>query len=487
MIPTVSGAIILVLGIWCQFGSYRRTVLAMFGLIVLASASAVDLPALGGASITPANFFLLFYLLRLVSMRDGVRQLTAEIEPQRPLFLFFLLIVWIVGSALLLPRLFAGEVSVFSLSRSLDNDGGTMLLAPTSGNISQAVYAIGGFLAACATAAFARKPGGYRTMLSALVLVTSLDIAFAIVDLVTGVTHTGFLLDPIHTASYAFLTDDELGGLKRISGSFSEASAFATFSLCLLGTNFALFVANVRPRFTGTASVLLFLLIGLATSSAGYAGLAVLLAGFLAYAAVAALRGKRRAPMLALFVVGGGIVVVGLVFLLLPPVAHVAQTVIDESLLAKGQTDSAIERGSWNTQAWQVFLDTHGLGAGIGTTRGSNYFLVLLSNLGAIGFGLFVLLMLRVNLSALSARLQDDERAIVWAARVGTLVTLVPSILVGTVYDLGTLFYALLGIAASGAAVVPRATVAAATPVDRPVTPPRASSASWSRTSYTGR
>ena len=453
MIPTVSGGIILVLGIWCQLGGYRRTVLAMFALIVLASASAVDLPALGGASITPANFFLLFYLLRLISMRDGVRQLTNEIEPRRPLFLFLLLILWIVGSALLLPRLFEGQVAVFSLSRSLDNDGGTMPLAPTSGNISQAVYAIGGFLAACATSAYARKPGGYQAMLSAIVLVTSLDIFFAFFDLVTGITHTGFLLDFIHTASYAFLTDDELGGLKRISGTFSEASAFATFSLCLLGTNFALFVANVRPRFTGPASVLLFLLIVLATSSAGYAGLAVILVGFLVYAAFAALLGKGRAPKLALFVVGGGIVVVGLVYLLLPPVAAVAQKVIEESLLSKSTTDSALERGSWNTQAWQVFLDTHGLGAGIGTTRGSNYFLVLLSNLGAIGFGLFVLLMLKTTLARLSPRLQSEERAIIWAARVGTLVTLVPSILVGTVYDLGTLFYALLGIAASGAAV----------------------------------
>ena len=424
-------------------------------------------------------------------MRDGMGLLTAEIAPRRPLFLFFLLIFWIVGSAMLLPRLFDGQTAVFSLSRALDNDGGTMPLHPTSGNISQSVYAIGGFLAACATAAFARKPGGYKAMLSALMLVTSLDLFFAALDIVTSATHTGFILDVVHTANYAFLTDDELGGLKRISGSFSEASGFATFSLCLLGVNVSLFVSNIRPRFTGTASALLFFFIVLATSSAGYAGLAVLVAGFLLYAAIAGLAlGKRRAPMLALFVVGGGIVIVGLVFLLVPPVAHVAQQVIEESLLAKGQTDSAVERGSWNTQAWQVFLDTHGLGAGIGATRGSNYLLVLLSNLGAIGFGLFVLLMLRVTLSRMSPGLGHESRAIVWAARIGALVALVPSILVGTVYDLGTLFYALLGIAASGAAVaVPRRVASPAPSRQREasLTPPRASSAGWSTTSYTGR
>ena len=48
--------------------------------------------------------------------------------------------------------------------------------------------------------------------------------------------------------------------------------------------------------------------------------------------------------------------------------------------------------------------------------------------------------------------LAREERGIVWAARIGILVTLIPSLLVGTVYDLGTMFYILVGVAASGAA-----------------------------------
>ena len=454
MQPTLFGAIVLVIGIWCQFVGYRRSVVVMFGLVVFAAASAIDLPALGGASITPANFFLVFFLLRLVSMRGGTGALVAEIEPRRPLFVFFLLILWIVGSAVLMPRLFEGATDVFSLSRSLDNDGDTTPLHPTSGNLSQAVYAIGGFLVAGATAAFARKRGGYEAVLSGLVLVTSLDIVFALLDLVTSATHTGFLLDVIHTASYAFLTDDELGGLKRLSGSFTEASGFASFSLCLLAVNVALFVQRVRPRFTGAASLILTVFVVLSTSSAGYVGLAVFVGGFLVYALVAGMVfRRRRAPAVALAAVCAGALVVGLVVLFVPPVVHVAQSVIDESLLSKAQTDSGIERGSWNAQAWQVFADTHGLGAGIGATRGSNYLLVLLSNLGAIGFGLFALLMVRVSLARLSPALVPRERGIVWAARIGALTALVPAILVGTVYDLGTLFYCLVGVGASGAAL----------------------------------
>ena len=307
MQPTLFGALVALVGIWCQFGSFRRTVIVMVALTVFGAVAALDLPALGGASVTPANFFLLFFLLRLVSMRNGTATLVAEIAPRRPLFVFLLLIIWIVGSAFLLPRLFEGATNVFSLSRSADNDGGTMPLHFTSGNLSQAVYAIGGFLVACATSAFARKKDGFEAILSAFVLVTSLNIGFGLLDLVTAATHTGFILDVIHTASYAFLTDDELGGLKRLSGSFSEASAFASYSLTLLGINFTLFVLNVRPRFTGIASLLLTAFVALSTSSAGYAGLVVFYGSFLAYALIIGLMmQKRRLVAVGFGTIAGG-------------------------------------------------------------------------------------------------------------------------------------------------------------------------------------
>ena len=192
----------------------------------------------------------------------------------------------------------------------------------------------------------------------------------------------------------------------------------------------------------------------LSTSSAGYAGLGVFLVGFVVLAfGLGLLARRRRIAMIALGTVGGGILLASLVVLFLPSVATMAQGVISESLLNKATTDSALERGSWNAQAWQVFLDTHGIGAGIGGTRASNYALVLLSNLGVIGFALFVLLVLRVTSSQLAPNIVDKGRAMVWAARIGILTSIVPSLLVGTVYDLGALFYGLVGIAASGAVV----------------------------------
>lgn len=455
MTPTIFGGLVIALGVWCQFGAWPRTVKVMLLLVIFGAASALDLPALGGASVTPANFFLVFYLLRIASMRGGIASVVAEVAPTRPLFPFLLLVVWICGSAILLPRLFDGGTQVFSLSRALADDGGTTPLHPTSGNISQAVYALGGFAAACITAAFGRRPGAARAFVSALMILTATDIGFAVLDLVTAATHTGFILDLVHTASYAFLTDDELGGLKRISGSFSEASTFATFSVTLLAVNLSLFLARVKTRFTGVASLLLLGFVVLSTSSAGYVGLGALFVAVALYAAVqASLFGRKRALASVGMCTAAGLLLASLVILFVPSIQTTAQHVLSDSLFNKAQSDSAIERGSWNAQALMVFRDTHWLGGGIGATRGSNYALVLLSNLGIIGFVLFVVVILKVSFGRLAPDLNASHRKLVWAARCGLLITLVPSLLIGTVYDLGTLFYILIGIASSGSPMV---------------------------------
>jgi hypothetical protein len=446
---TFFGVLVVAIGIWCQLGSYRRAVITMVALTVFGSAGALELSALGGASVTPADLFILFYSLRLISMRQGGGLLIAEIAPSRPLFVFALLNLWICGAALVTPRLFDSATYVFSLSRTVDVDGMT-LLHPTSGNISQVVYAMGGFGVACVTSAFARRPGGYAAFLSAIVVVTSLDLGFAILDLVTAATHTGFILDLVHTANYAFLTDDELGGVKRISGSFSEASGFASFSLTLLGVNFPLYVMQVRARFTGIASVMLAVLIALSTSSAGYLGLGIFVMGFMLYVPITTLRTMRRRPItIAATMLGVGVLMAACVFLFLPGVANTINTILSQSLFNKATSESAIERSSWNQQGLQVFLDTYGVGAGIGATR---YIVLLLSNLGALGFGLFFALIARVLLARITPQLAQADRAVIWAARIGLALSLVASFVVGTVYYLGALFYILLGIAASGVA-----------------------------------
>ena len=359
-----------------------------------------------------------------------------------------------IASSLLLPRLFEGMTDVFSLSRSDSDDGEAfpVPLKPSGGNITQSVYALGSFVIAIGMSVLARRPGGYATVLKGLLLVTGLDIFFAIFDLLTAATHTEFLLDAIHTGAYAFLTSDESGGLKRISGSFSEASAFATFSLGLLAVNVSLFLSRVRPRLTGCYGVVLAVLLFLSTSSTAYVSLAILAAAFAGGAVYAALRWGNARPMKTLAAAGCiGIFIGGLAFLFAPSLTLAIWNLLDVSLFQKSQSDSAMERGALNTQAIQIFLDTYGLGAGVGSTRTSNYVLLLASNLGVIGMVLFVVLILALTLLRVRCDLDDEARAVVRAARVGMLAALVPATLIGTIFDLGPMFYIFVGIVASSA------------------------------------
>ncbi len=457
MIPTATGLVVIVLGIWCQFGSFRRTLMATVLLTLFEAADAADLPALGGASVTPAKLFLLFLVLRVVSMRGGLGTALAELSPRRVLFLYVLLLLWVVPSAIFLPRLFQGAVEVNSLDRAVI-DSGPVPLKPSSGNITQSVYAIGSFVLALCVAALARRPGGYATLLQALLVLTGMDLAFAVIDLLTAATHTGFLLDVIHTGAYAFLTEDESNGLKRISGSFTEASAFASFSLDLLAANLALFVLRVRPRLTGFYSLALVAFLLLSTSSTAYAGLAVFACAFAAYAGWTLLvRGNARALKVLVLLMLAGTFFVCVTLIVAPRFAAAAWDVIDTTVIHKGQTESALERGALNVQAGKIFLDTYGLGAGIGATRTSNYLYLLASNLGIVGLLLFAALIGALALVRPRADLAAADRSLVAAARVGMLGSLVPATLIATIFDLGPLFYVLVGIAASGAATFGRA------------------------------
>lgn len=451
MVPTLTGLIVIALGVWCQFGDYRRILLSLMVLTLFEASNAADLVALGGSSVTPSKLFLAFFVLRLVSMHNGFSALAAELSPRRVLFLYLVLLIWVVCSAVLLPRLFEEMTQVFSLARS-DIDIGAIPLHPSSGNITQAVYAIGSFVIALGVCVLARKQGACATILTGFLVITGLDIFLALADLATSATHTEFLMDAIHTGAYTFLTSDESGGLKRISGSFSEASAFATFSLELLAINFSLFLSRVRPRLTAGYSLVLAVLLFLSTSSTAYVGLAVLGAAF-AVSAVWALLAHGSARPLKILAASAavGLFVGCLAFLVVPSLTMAVWNLLDVSLFQKGQTESALERGELNTQAAQIFFDTYGLGAGVGSTRASNFILVLASNLGVIGVVLFAALMLALAFLRPRADLGADDRSIIRAARVGMLASLVPATLIGTIFDLGPLFYILVGIVASSA------------------------------------
>ena len=116
---------------------------------------------------------------------------------------------------------------------------------------------------------------------------------------------------------------------------------------------------------------------------------------------------------------------------------------------------SGLERTAWNQQAWTNFLDSRGLGVGLGSARASSFVLVLLSNVGVAGATLFLLFLGCVLFAPgpPDALTTADTRAcaVQRAAQHATLAAVIAATVSAVVFDLGLSFYAFAAAAATPA------------------------------------
>src|ERR1700744_3545477 len=76
----------------------------------------------------------------------------------------------------------------------------------------------------------------------------------------------------MRNAQYTLRFDDEVSGMKRIVGSFTEASSFARSTLGLAAFTGTLWVCGRSPALTGPLAAVSFVLVVVSTSSTGLAG-----------------------------------------------------------------------------------------------------------------------------------------------------------------------------------------------------------------------
>ena len=94
-----------------------------------------------------------------------------------------------------------------------------------------------------------------------------------------------------------------------------------------------------------------------------------------------------------------------------PPSTMDAQQILDERL-ARGQVDlpDYLARSAANDRSWQIFLETSGLGVGLGSHRPSSLFFLVLSCLGLVGT-----VLLAVLIAVALRRAARTEPAAGWA------------------------------------------------------------------------
>ena len=408
------------------------------------------------AIVTLGNFNLLLFhavfavLLGLTYSRHLImreRHLVPKLEMTASLLV--VLTIYAVVSSQLLPRIFEGDVLVFSLdSGALGQRVSPYFLTRvsplrlSSGNISQPVYFVLSTLVFLMALRLGRKHGvGFLDR--GLYYTAGVNAFIGLIDFVGG---DAFLL-LFKTAGYSIIADARVGSLLRMTGAFPEASVMGAFSATLFGYMF------MRYLDTGSRSALA--LAGLnfawgafALSSTGFVALAS--AGLFIVFRSGLSNISNRIPRiqgLRMYVFALVSLSVALLVLVFTPLGGAVWDYVDLLIFQKGTTVSALERGAWARRGLQLGFETYGLGAGLGSTLSNGYLAVLISNVGFIGLTLFALFLYNVARAPEAEFTSAKDIRFFNAAFVGLMTNLSANLVSGTTADPGIVFVILCAMA----------------------------------------
>ncbi|MEM9785149.1 MAG: hypothetical protein AAF801_01515 [Pseudomonadota bacterium] len=366
----------------------RTGILILFGLLPMGMMAAFNLPAIGGTTILASDLAVLA-LLALLFLRPGGFDLLARVfSPGSPGLSLLAFFGYAVIATMFLPRIFEGATEVFSLSRSANEDGIVANpLRPGTGNLSQLLRMTLGISVFTAAVAFAIRYRDPKLALRAVQVASVVHIGMGLLDILTNGAGMPWLLDWARTGNYALTLGQKMAGFNRMIGGFPEASSYGYFSLGLLGFWTSYWLSGRDRTAAPTIFFVLTLFVVLrGTSSSAYVGAALLAMVFLM---MSALDTRRTGLSVRAAAIGIGVSV--LIPILCVTVVILYQTAptftnfVDQSLLNKLDSESGLERASWNMQALRNFLDTNLLGAGLGSVRASNWVVAVLATTGLPG------------------------------------------------------------------------------------------------------
>jgi hypothetical protein len=441
------GLATILVGVFCLLLGKRAIVLAL-AIASLLGASAALL--IGSANIQPGHVMLGFLLVSVLSHRREVLAFIQALYPGKPGFWFACLALYGVASAFLLPRILTGATQIVALGTSVfDDTGSTIPLVPVSTNLTQSVYLSANLLCFAAIAAISSTREGFVAVLSGLIAYCVGNTLFALFDLATYAAGIPDLLGFMRNARYTLHTGSEVAGMKRIVGSFTETSSFARSTLGVLGVTGTLWLCGYRPLLTGALAATSVVLLVLSTSSTGLAGAPVMLLILYATACtVGGGSGNGRYSSFAVVLVPPLLLAVSLIILLDPSLSAMVWDYLELVVLGKSDSDSAIQRSSWNTVSFQNFLDTWGLGVGLGTARASSFAVALLATVGIPG-AIFYAIFAADALLRRRGRAGSFPSSVRLAARNGCFGLLIGDLLVSPVIDQGLFFCMLAAIASA--------------------------------------
>ena len=391
MLPTYIGVIQLMIGLLLLFVG---SIPAMFAFVMVSDmfggSAALALPALGGSTIPPVQFALVFLIMRLIL--PSAQQMPLLGQAFRANMLLLIFVVYGLLMAYFGPRVFAGQIDVTPLRGRVLGKYASMMaylfstqpLHTSSQNITTSVYLVGTLLISVTSYVACRQPGARDNFIRWAAIVAVMNTVFGLISLVSPGTPIEPVLAAIRNGNYAQL-EQNYNGFVRITGVFPEASMFATYTSVWLVFMTECWLRNIRPALTGACAGMLAAILVFSTSTSAYIALG--LYGIILAARFLFLPGSLTLnKLLWLVSMVSALTILGLAAAVVSPKAAKGfQDVILHMTVEKGSSLSGQQRAFWAAQGWHSFVKSFGLGIGPGSFRSSSLAMAILGCTGVIG------------------------------------------------------------------------------------------------------
>lgn len=420
--------------------------IGLFASLPFGSTSFATLTTIGGSSPLIYTLFASTFIVVVALRRDGLRELGILFTTQLSPWILLALTVYVIAGAMFLPRLFAGQTTAFVPIEGVVTE---LPLTPVSGNITQTAYFTLGALSFFALSLVLLQEGNLAIVRRGFFTLVIVNASLGIIDLAGKLAGMADILAPIRTASYAFLTTVGQAGFWRIAGGYSEASGFGAMSLVCLAFTYTYW----RQAHSGVAFVLTVVvgaMVLLSTSTTAYAGLAVMALGPIYSLGRSAVRGQLEANDLLLLAIGAIFVATMMaVFIFNQPAVLPLIDLFETTVLDKPMSESAKERAYWNYKSLVAFMDTGGVGIGMGSSRSSSWIISVMAQLGIVGALALLSLawIIARGMSGLKPSAGTKELfALASAVRASAIALLVAACIGGSGADPGILFFLALPV-----------------------------------------
>jgi hypothetical protein len=430
-------------------GSLRSIFAFLVGSSLFGGSASILLPALGGSSIPPAEFALVFVYLRILAPHGGYSYaLPGALRANLWLVLFT---AYGIAISYLGPRIFANAMDVAPMRPVESSDlFETLPLAPTAQNFTSAFYMFGTLLVALSSFILTRHSrNGMATLVSCAIAIgwAHLFLGCAVVA-ATGTPLADFF-ELFRNGGYAQL-NQSFQGFVRIRGLFPEASGYAEYGFAWFVINAELWYRSIRPRATGPVALGLAMVLVFSTSSTAYFGLGAYTVWFLLRPML--VRSARSGVRLAQFAAAamGICVIVSILLMVMPELPLRFIDMVQAMTLEKSASESGQQRFFWALQGWDAFKFSYGIGIGPGSFRSSSFFFAVMGSTGVIGLASLALYLLRVlqpTRRSTYGRAATIELTVGGAFGTAAILSQIPALVSSPTADLGTNFAILAGAA----------------------------------------